>query len=69
MTTRIVPVGPFVIDALKFDIIDDEVEALFKLELLGIPHDKAYKANPVLDPISITNVGQSYSMKKPSNTK
>ena len=46
--TRKISIPPFIVDGIKL-VLFGKPDPLFKIDLLGLPTDKAYQANPVLD--------------------
>ncbi len=51
-------VKPHVTDRIHLKLIESELEVLLKIELIGIPPEKTYNSNPVLEPLTISNVGK-----------
>ena len=40
---------PFTVDRIKIELLESKPDTLVKFDLIGLPTEKAYKANPVLD--------------------
>ena len=45
---------PIMADRVKLVILDGATEILAKMELLGMPNEKVYEANPIFDQIALT---------------
>jgi hypothetical protein len=42
---------PLMADRVKLVVTDATTEILAKIELLGVPTEKAYNSNPIMDPV------------------